>query len=186
MKLIRKWSRILHRDIGYFFIGSSLIYGISGIALNHLGDWNPNYSIDVEYYETDINLQKSAAKLMDNILYLLDEIDSRASYKKHYFPKSDRLKIFLNGGSSVVVNTVSGDVTAEFLRKRPVFYQVNYLHYNPNRWWMWFSDVFAVALIFLALSSFFMVKGKNGIKGRGGIYTLLGIIIPILFLLLLG
>ena len=38
---IRKWIRVIHRDMGYIFFGMSLIYGISGIALNHLDDWNP-------------------------------------------------------------------------------------------------------------------------------------------------
>jgi len=45
MKQLRKWSRILHRDIGFFFIGTSIIYGLSGIAINHLKDWNPNYVV---------------------------------------------------------------------------------------------------------------------------------------------
>jgi len=44
MKL-RKWNRIIHRDLGYIFFGMSIIYGLSGIALNHIGDWNPDYII---------------------------------------------------------------------------------------------------------------------------------------------
>ena len=46
MKL-RKWNRIIHRDMGYIFFGMSVIYGLSGIALNHLDDWNPNYIIKI-------------------------------------------------------------------------------------------------------------------------------------------
>jgi hypothetical protein len=49
---------------------------------------------------------------------------------------------------------------------------------------MWFSDIFAAALIFLAITALFMVKGKKGALGRGGIYIALGFIIPILFLLI--
>jgi len=93
------------------------------------------------------------------------------------------LKIFLKGGSSILINTRSGKGRAEYLKRRPVFYEVNYLHYNPNRIWTWFSDAFAAALIIFAITSLFMLKGKKGIIGRGGIYTLLGIIIPILFLI---
>lgn len=169
--------------MGYFFIGTSLIYGLSGIALNHLKDWNPNYSVEVKNFETNIDLQKSP-QIENNIRFLLDDIDDSKNYKKHYYPEDDLIKIFLKGGSSVVVNTVSGQGRAEFLRKRLVFYQVNFLHYNPNEWWMWFSDIFAGGLIFLALTSLFMVKGKKGVWGRGGIYTLIGILIPIIFLIL--
>ena len=183
LKNIRKWSRILHRDFGFFFIGTALIYGISGIALNHLSDWNPNYSVELKQFTSSIPLHASN-QIKSNILQLLDEIDDRDNYKKHYYPKPQQLKIFLKGGSSIVVDTYSGKGTAEYLKKRPLFYQSNYLHYNPNRAWTWFSDAFALALILFALSSLFMTKGKNGILGRGGIYALLGILVPLLFLLM--
>jgi hypothetical protein len=182
MKFLRKWSRILHRDIGYFFIGTTIIYGLSGIALNHLSDWNPNYSVEINRFSTNLNLEKTP-ELKSNILILLDEIDNSKNYKSHYFSEENTLKIFLKGGSSVVVNIETGKGMAEYLKKRPVFYEVNYLHYNPNKIWMWFSDIFAAALILFAITSFFMVKGKKGITGRGGIYTALGILIPLIFLL---
>lgn len=182
MKTLRKWSRILHRDIGYFFIGTTLIYGISGIALNHMSDWNPNYSIEIKNFETDFNLSNSK-DVKERILLLLDNVDHRKNYKKHYYPSNNRLKIFLKGGSSIVVNIINGYGTAEKIKKRPLFFEVNYLHYNPNKIWTWFSDIFAAALILFAITSFFMVKGKKGITGRGGIYTVLGILIPLLFLL---
>ena len=185
MKKVRKWSRILHRDIGFFFIGLSLIYGLSGIALNHLKDWNPNYSVDTKDFTTELNLKKSA-NTKENVLLLLDEVDDRDNYKKYYYPERSLIKIFLKGGSSVVVDTESGNGMAEFLNKRPVFYEVNYLHYNPDAYWMWFSDIFAAALIFLALTSLFMVKGKKGAWGRGGIYAIIGIVIPVLYLIYWG
>ncbi len=182
MKLLRKWSRILHRDLGFFFIGTTIIYGLSGIALNHLNDWNPNYTVEVKDFNTNINLNKSP-DIEEKVLLLLDEIEKRDNYKKHYYPQSNYIKIFLSGGSSVVINTETGQGRAEFLRKRPVFYQVNYLHYNPNVWWTWFSDLFAGVLILLAITSMFMLRGKYGMAGRGGWLTLAGIVIPLLFLI---
>ncbi len=184
MKKLRKWSRILHRDIGYFFIGTTIIYGLSGIALNHMSDWNPNYKVETEQFQTKISLIQND-QIKENISKLLADIAPKEVYKKHYYPKDDIIKIFLKGGSSIVINTSTGEGRAEYLKKRLVFYEVNYLHYNPNKWWMWFSDIFAGALILFAITSLFMVKGKKGISGRGGIYTALGIIIPLLFLFLL-
>lgn len=58
------------------------------------------------------------------------------------------------------------------------------LHYNPGRWWTWFSDIFAVALMVITLTGLFMLKGNKGLWGRGGIELLIGIAIPILFVLL--
>ncbi len=182
MKQLRKWSRILHRDIGFFFIGTTLIYAISGIALNHMSDWNPNYKVEINHFTTLIDLEKTPL-VKNNILNLLDEIDNRENYKSHYYPNSNRVKIFLKGGSSVIVNITSGKGMSEYLKKRPVFYESNYLHYNPNKFWTWFSDIYAGALILFAVTSFFITKGKKGIIGRGGVYMLLGILIPILFLI---
>lgn len=184
MKTLRKWSRILHRDIGYFFIGTTLLYGLSGIALNHLKDWNPNYAIEQIQFQTNIPLQKGV-NIKENIIKLLDEIDVNISYKQHYYPSKDQIKIFLSGGSSVIVNIQTGEGKAEFLKKRFLFYEANYLHYNPSNWWKWFSDIYAGALILFALTSFFMVRGNKGIIGTGGIYTVLGIIVPLLFLFFL-
>ena len=181
MKTLRKWSRILHRDIGYFFIGTTIIYALSGIALNHMNDWNPNYSVEIAEFQSDLNFEKSA-QIRTSIDALLDQIDHKENYKQHYYPDAGTLKIFLRGGSSVLIDVASGLGRAEFLKRRVVFYESNYLHYNPNRIWTWFSDVFAGALLLFAITSFFMVKGKKGIIGRGGIYTALGILLPLLFL----
>ncbi len=41
----RKWNRAIHRDFGYLFFGMTIIYALSGIAINHLDDWNPNYKV---------------------------------------------------------------------------------------------------------------------------------------------
>jgi hypothetical protein len=185
MKQLRKWSRILHRDIGFFFIGATLIYGISGIALNHMKDWDPNYVVDIKRTTTAIDFsQKNISK--DKILSLLNEFDVSENYKSYNFVENgDILRIYLSGRSSVTVKPSTGEVMAEFVKKRALFYQVNYLHYNPDRWWMWFSDIFAFALILLAITSLFMIKGKKGAWGRGGIYIIAGIIIPILFLIFL-
>ena len=182
MKWLRRWSRILHRDIGYFFIGTSLIYGISGIALNHLQDWNPSYSVELNHFTTSLDLRKKANE--EVIEQLIAKEGEGLAYKSHYYPENDIIKIFLKGGSTLLVNTTTGEGRSEFLKRRAVFYEVNYLHYNPNDWWMWFSDIFAGALIFLSITSFFIVKGWKGAWGRGGIYIVLGFIIPIVFLVI--
>jgi uncharacterized protein len=182
MNPIRKWSRIIHRDFGYFFFGATIIYALSGIALNHLKDWNPNYSVEQKEFNTDINLKKSE-NIKENIFKLLDKIADKGDYKSHYYPSQNEIKIFLQGGSSVVVDITTGIGHAEFLKRRPVFYQINYLHYNPKVWWTWFSDIFAGALIIIATTGLILIKGKKGITGRGAWLTALGIIIPIVFLL---
>lgn len=181
MNFIRKWSRVIHRDFGYFFFGATIIYSISGIAINHIKDWNPNYSVQLNEFTTGIDLEKKP-DVKEKVLSLLDQVANRKDYKSHYYPSPDKIKIFLTGGSSVFVDVETGEGYAEFLKRRPVFYHMNYLHYNPNTWWTWFSDIFAGALILIAITGIILIKGKKGITGRGAWLTAAGILIPIVFL----
>ena len=182
IKILRKWSRILHRDLGFFFVGASLIFGLSGIALNHMADWNPSYIVNNKIISIDTDLSKSTFS-ESNLLKELEKHGLKNQYANHYFPQENILKVFLGGKSSLIIDTNTRQGRLEQLKKRLIFYQVNFLHYNPNVWWKWFSDIFAAVLILLAITSFFMVRGKKGITGRGGIYVAAGIIIPILILI---
>lgn len=175
----RKWFRVIHRDFGYLFFGITLIYAISGIAINHLDDWNPNYIITRENIQTDLTHGATKA----DVLAMLDELGEKKRFKNYYFPDQDNLKVFLKDGS-VYVNLNSGLGLIETSRRRPVFREMNYLHYNPIKWWTWFSDLYAAALIALAITGLFLVKGRKGITGRGAWLTILGVIIPVVYLLI--
>ncbi|HAC20873.1 MAG TPA: peptidase, partial [Porphyromonadaceae bacterium] len=48
-----------------------------------------------------------------------------------------------------------------------------------------FSDVFATALMIIAISGLFIVRGNKGLWGRGGIELAIGILIPLLFIYLI-
>ncbi len=112
---------------------------------------------------------------------ILKRISGDLEYKTWYFPAGDILTIFVEGGS-VRINTKTGNGTIERISKRPLFYQVNFLHYNPGRWWKYFSDIFCLALMFVTITGLFLVKGKNGITRRGAVLTAIGIILPLVFL----
>ena len=180
----RKINRIIHRDFGYFFFGMTIIYCLSGIALNHkvIDNWNPEYNITQKPI-TVKDLPKSQQKI-DKALAksITEKFDDPTNFKNYYFPEPNTLKIFIDGGN-ITLDIKTGKGKIETSRRRPLFYEVNYLHYNPNKWWTWFSDIFAGALILIAISGLFILRGKKGIKGRGAWLTSAGILLPILFLL---
>ena len=179
----RKINNILHRDVGYFFFGMFIIYALSGIALNHIDDWDPNYIIKNEAIQVDIN-QLSASMSREQIEELLEGIRVKKQIKKHYYPNDNTLKIFLQGGS-VTINMRSGRGFLETVDRRPMFYEVNYLHYNHTKFlWTWFSDIFAGGMILLAVTGLFVLRGKNGFKKRGIWFVLVGALIPIVFLII--
>lgn len=178
MKL-RKLNRITHRDLGYLFFAMSVIYGLSGISLNHIKDWNPNYIVDNRIVTSELMENNKIDK--EAVLNFLETIDEKDNYKKYYYPSSHTLKIFIKNGS-VIVNTQSGEAQIEKLTRRPIFYEFNWLHYNhAKKWYTWFADIYAIALILLAITGLFMLKGKNGITGRGAWLTAIGIVLPIIF-----
>ena len=184
LKIFRKWNRILHRDIGYFFFGMTIIYCISGIALNHKKDWNPNYDITYKDITITETLDKSTVT-EEWVMTLLEKYNEEDHYKKFFFPDAHTLKIFIDNGSlSINLKTRNGYM--EKLTKRPVFFEVNFLHYNPGKWWMWFSDIFCLGLIIISITGLFIIaKSKNSLTRRGIWFIIAGLVLPILALIVL-
>ena len=177
---IRKINRAIHRDLGYFFFGMCIIYGLSGIALNHRHQWNPNYIIT----QKSFTLTPPGEAVDDNrelAMHFLEQLE-RGDEFRTALRSGDNIRIFIRNGN-VTVNMFTGQGELETIRPRPVFRQVNYLHYNtPRRLWTWFSDLYAGGLIILAFTGLFILRGKNGITRRGAWITSAGIIIPLVLL----
>ena len=76
-----------------------------------------------------------------------------------------------------------GEAFYEKLTRRPVLGAMTRLHYNPGRWWTWFSDLFAVGLVAIVASGLLLLKGPKGLRGRGGVELAAGIAVPLLFLI---
>lgn len=176
MKL-RRLNLVVHRDLGYFFFGMVIIYAISGIAINHLADWNPNFVSETK--EIKLNEPLDIRTLdKEKMITILDQIGEGEFYNKHFFPNNKTVKIYIKGGTGFIdLETGLGKIVRQ--KKRFMFNEFNFLHYNaPKKLWTLFADIFAIALVLLALSGLFIIKGKNGIKGRGGWLVSAGIIIP--------
>ena len=91
------------------------------------------------------------------------------------------MKVYLDDGS-VFVDLRDGSAEYETVRRRPLFYEANSLHLNPEKWWLVFSDIFAGALIAITVSGLFVLKGRKGFFGRGALLAAAGIVVPLLFL----
>ncbi|MBN2069048.1 MAG: PepSY-associated TM helix domain-containing protein [Opitutales bacterium] len=177
MKLQLKWRkifRVLHRDLGYFFFGAIVVYGLSGIALNHRRDWNPSYVVHTAVYTVAPQPDNLDA---DQVRTLLAQQGITGRYKKHYAPDADSIRIFIDGGTATLM-PASGQLTVETVSPRPFFHTANKLHFNPGNLWTWFSDFFAVSLILISVTGLFLLRGKNGMRWRGTILVALGILIP--------
>ena len=178
---LRKACRFLHRELSFLFAGMVLIYATSGIVLNHRNTINPNYTVEQRQVVVELLPAQQQVTKAD-VLRVLEPLDEAENYTKHYFPQQGVMKVFLKGGSSLVVDLSTRKAVYEKLTPRPVLSAITKLHYNPGRWWTTFADIFAGALILITVSGLIMLKGPKGLWGRGGIELLIGIAIPLIFL----
>lgn len=178
----RKLNRAVHRDLGYIFFGMTIIYAVSGIVLNHKhGDGDASIVTRKESFAQEPVKKNEVDK--DFIKELTNELGEK-KYKNYYFPSSKILMIYLDRGH-INFNIENGMGTITKTKQRPILTEFNFLHYNkPKKLWTWFSDIFAGALILLAITGLFIIRGKKGIKQRGAILVSFGVIIPLIFLLL--
>lgn len=174
---LRKWIRIIHRDLGYFLVGISVIYGLSGYLLNHMDGKDPAYHTIEATTMIDKHLNEKDLKKH------LATLEGVPQVNRILFSGNEFYKVMFDGGIGAY-STKTGELSYELHQKRPFIYHINKLHYNKVSGWTIIGDVFAFSLIFLAISGMFMVKGKNGLMKRGIWLVLAGLAIPILYIVL--
>jgi len=175
-KNIRKWLRFIHRDLGYFFVGITIIYAISGIILNHKKNGeDPAYKTEYLSYQLASGLKPN--QVTD---YWKHHISDYALNR--IIPAGETYQIYLKGGLGTY-NPISGELSFEVYEKKQWVYFMNKLHYNSKKGWTLMADIFAIAMLLFALSGMFIVPGKKGIRGRGKWLIAIGIIIPFFFFL---
>lgn len=181
LKNIRSLNIAAHRDFGYFFSSLIIVYCLSGLALNHVDEWNPDFIITHENVKISGNY--SAKTISKNEIEKLGELVGESKYKVYDSPTPDQVKIYYDN-ASLHVNFTSKTAVYEKVSRRPLFYQVNVLHRNSLRGWKWVSDIFAIMLIAINITGLFILKGKYGLKGRGKWLIAAGFLPPLIALII--
>jgi hypothetical protein len=177
----RGWLRAIHRDFGYLAVGFTFIYAVSGIAINHLKDWDPNFHAT----EKTLAIAPIPADLPDAeaVKRVTDATGTGAP--DDIFRAGDEVRLSYSNGTQVTV--VGSSVTVQARSPRFFLRVANWLHYNRGkRAWTIVADIYAVMLLYLAISGLFMIKGKLGLKWRGTILVGLGIAVPVAYVALSG
>ena len=164
--------------MGYLVAGLTVIYAISGIAVNHIDSWNPNYSIDREVLRYEAfepgDRESTVARLLQEL-----ELEE----PNDVFRSTPSRVQLLYDGWSVQADVEAGVARIERPRERPVLFDLNFLHLNHAKGlWTWVADVYAVLLLLLALTGPFVIRGKKGLTGRGKWWVSTGVAVPIAFL----
>lgn len=157
----RHLFRVIHRDIGYVCVALILAYGISGLAVNHIEDWNPSYS----FAERSFDLGPlPAGTLAEHEQFVVAKLAlDRAAVRGHFLESEHDLRIFLVEGQEARLDRRTGRGKLKTLSRRAVLFEVNALHLNNLKGvWTYVADAFAIALIVLALTGMTMMKGDRG------------------------
>jgi hypothetical protein len=178
----RRWNRIIHRDVGYFCVALTLVYAVSGIAVNHIDDWNPNYVVAREERRFEpVSVSDQETMVLQLVSRLALPGPPKASFRRN----PEQIQLFYDGWS-VVADAPAGTATIERTRRRFLLFDANYLHLNrPKGLWTWAADIYAGLLGLLAVTGIFILHGRQGLGGRGKWFILAGLAVPVVFLIVL-
>ncbi len=175
-------NRSLHRDLAYFYLGLIVAFSFSGIILNHREDWYPmDYTYESSPYE--LALPTDDAQLTDE--FLEDATQSLGKYDGHRV-REGKLRVYFKDNAILDVDVQTGIGTIEYKRKVPLLGHTMYLHKSTNSFWIWYSDIFGMAMLVIAITGVLIPIGKARFKSRGWKLTVAGMLFPLLFLILFG
>jgi hypothetical protein len=176
----RALLRALHRDAGYTAVGLTFVYASSGIAVNHVADWDPNFHNATSTHELRAPLPEDDAAATR---FVLDRLGIRDPPKESY-REGDEFEVLFEH-RTLHVTAATGHVVDEGQQPRFFLRASNWLHLNRGKKaWKYFADAYAAGLLFLATSGMFMLAGKKGLFGRGVFFVMAGVALPLIYVLL--
>ncbi|CAM1354321.1 MULTISPECIES: PepSY-associated TM helix domain-containing protein [Tenacibaculum] len=173
-------NRNLHRDLAYFYVGLIIAFSFSGIILNHRQDWYPmDYTYENKPFELKIPLEEKELT-KEYISNLTKDI---GKYDGHRV-RNGKIRVYFKDNIILDADAKTGNGTIEYKRKVPIVGHSMYLHKSTNSFWVWYSDIFGVAMLVIAITGVLIPLGKKGFKGRGWKLAVVGMLFPLLFLIL--
>lgn len=178
----RAWLRALHRDVGYLAVGFTVIYALSGIAMNHIDDWDPNFhtrevtrpieAIPDSVPDTEAARRVAAAAGMTEAV-------------TDTYRAGDEVRLTFASGRKITA--IGALLTIQDRRDRWFFRAADWLHATRGKQaWKYIADAYALLLLYLAISGVFMIKGKLGLRWRGALLIGAGLCGPVGYLVLSG
>ncbi|MDD4602869.1 MAG: hypothetical protein PHF97_03575 [Bacteroidales bacterium] len=167
-KSINHYMRSLHRDIGFFVIGLTIIYSISGIVLIYR---------DTDFLKHEKLVEK---QLSPNIKE--SDLGMVLHLRNLEISKTEGDVVYFQNGT---YNSKTGIVKYTSQELPSLLNRFIALHFSSSRNLVhWFSVTFGILLLFLAISSFWMFKPQTKLFHRGIYLASAGIICSIIILLL--
>ena len=165
-KTLLESMRMLHRNIGFFVIGLTLIYSLSGIVLVYR---------TTDFLKQDTLVQKTIAKNIDSA-----ELAKVLRVKEVNIVKIEGDTLLFQAGASISngkYDKATGLVSYTEKQLPAILNKLNGLHKASSRDTVHiFSVIYGLLLCFLALSSFWMIKPGTPLFRKGMYYTVAGFV----------
>jgi len=176
-------ARNTHRDIAYFYVGLIISFSLSGIFLNHRQSWHPRrYTYDKK--EISIPVPTSKEAVNEEFIANFTKEQNIHDELRRFNIEGNNLRIsYVSNDAQIDLTTGQGKI--ESYRTTPILGQMTKLHQDTSKWWIYYSDIFGIGMLTIALTGMFIERGANSFKGRGWKLALIGIIFPLIFLFLL-
>lgn len=162
------YIRSLHRDIGFFLIGITILFCLSGILLIYR---------DTDFLKVEKTIEKEIPKQSDP-----SEIGRMLHIREFEVLRTEGEIVYFTNGT---YNSGTGVVkyTAKVL---PAFFEkINQMHTaSSGKVSHWFSLVFGVCLMFLAITSFWMFKPASKRFRRGVVFAGIGLLFAVILFFL--
>ena len=165
-------------------MGLIIAFSVSGLFLNHRQAWHP---LRYEFGTSAIHVpEEILSKEITNDV--VDEIAKSQNIQ-------DKLRRFGVDGERVWIsfenadlefNKSNGEGKLKIFKITPVLGQMTLLHISTSKFWIYYSDIFAIALLIIAISAMVFPKGQKGFKKYGWKLVLAGLAFPLIFLFFLS
>lgn len=176
----RQTLRAIHRDAGYVAAPLTILFALSGIAVNHIDAWNPSYARTTEPLALGPLTGADVASLEREVVARAGIDPSEVTGRRRSSPQ--KFTVFLQEGGEATVDPTTGGGTLLRVTPRTGLFEANVLHLNHLKGvWTYVSDAFAVVLVFFAVSGLVLNQGRTGLEGRGKWFLAGGLAIPVAF-----
>ena len=160
-------------------VALTIAYGVSGLAVNHIEDWNPSFA---ERKEHLVIAPVADGPLEAMVADARRKLALADAPKSTFSPGRETLQLFYEH-RTYTIDRPTGNVIAEAVIPRPVLREMNDLHLNALKgWWTYVADAYAVSLILMAISGMLMLRGRVGLAGRGKWLVGAGALLPLGFI----
>ena len=162
------YVRALHRDIGFFVVGLTVVYSLSGIVLVYR---------DTDFLKSEVRNEKTLPANTSP-----DELGKMLRIKGLKVSKAEGDVVHFQEGT---YNKATGLAVYQVKKLPAVLEKFVDLHkIMSGRITHWFAVVFGTMLCFLAVSSFWMHKAGSGMLRRGIYLASAGAILTVVLLFL--